>query len=313
MAECGPLQFTDAHLACALLPFRIPGAVFWPYFAGAVSLAIGLPLILRKEVPQAHGLDKLLAFGRLFYAFPLAVFGADHFVFAKGIAEIVPSWIPGHMFWVYFVGTALFAASLSFVLKRHSELAATLTGIMLFSFVALMHIPNIVADPGSRVPWIIALRDLSFSGGAFAFAGAQRNARSARGGPYLVGLARFFIGIPALVFGLEHFLHPTYVPAIPLDRVTPVWIPGRMFWAYFTGAVLLAAGVCILVNRKAHLAATVLGIVVFLVVLFVYLPINAASLSNIDNGLNYFADTLLYCGAVLLLADSIPAEGPSHA
>ncbi len=60
-------------------------------------------------------------------------------------------------------------------------------------------------------------------------------------------------------------------------------------------------------NKKARLAATYLGIMILLVVLFVYLPILVADRSSIANGLNYFTDTLVLSGAALLLADALSA------
>jgi hypothetical protein len=94
------------------------------------------------------------------------------------------------------------------------------------------------------------------------------------------------------------------VPGIPLARLTPTWIPGYLFWAYASGVVLVVCGACIVADMKARLA-TYLGIIVLLVVLFVYLPILVADRSSIANGLNYFVDTLVLSGAALVLADAI--------
>ncbi|MGB7281820.1 MAG: hypothetical protein WBE13_06125 [Candidatus Acidiferrum sp.] len=312
MLDTRLLQFAHAHIAVALLAFRLPASVFWPYFNGAALLAIGLPYILKSDLPREHGLDKILPFGRLFFAIPLTVFAAEHFTATKAIAQIVPSWIPGHRFWVYFVGTALIAGALSMVLQRQARLAATLLGIMFSLFVVLIHVPNVVASPHNRFVWAVALRDLSFSGGAFAFAGSHSKPYLAKSLPALVHLGRFFVGIPAVLFGAEHFLHPDYVPGVPLGKLVPTWIPLRFFWAYLTGAVLLAAAACLLANRKARLAATSLGVMIFLVVLFVYLPMLASVPWDIGNGLNFFADTLMYCGAILLLADALPKEAHPH-
>lgn len=267
-------------------------------------MAIGLPIIIRNELPRARGLDKILPFGRLFFAVPLAIFGAEHLTDPKDIAQLVPQWMPAHMFWVYLVGIALIAAALSIVVKRCARLAATLLGIMFLIFVALMDIPSIVAQPGDRVLWMLGLRETAFSGGAFAIAGAQMR-RSATGGvPWLITLARFFIAIPAVIYGVEHFLHPAYVPGVPLERLTPTWIPGHLFWEYPAGAVLIATGAALLMNKKPRLAATYLGIMILLLVLVIYLPILAATPLSIDNGLNYFADTLMFSGAALVLADA---------
>lgn len=312
VVDCDFLQFTHACLAAALVAFGIPGAVFWPYFAGTALLAIGLPIIIKNERPQANGLEKILPFGHLFFTIPMVVFAAQHFTSAKFMVLLVPSWIPAHLFWVLLVGSALIAAALSIVVKRHAQLAATLLGIMFILFEVLLHIPRVVANPRDRFAWAVALRDLSFSGGAFAFAGAQMKARPTNGVPGLVTLGRFFVAIPAVFFGVEHFLHPEFAPGVPLNKLTPTWIPMRLFWAYFAGAVLVAAGASLIVRGQARLAATCLGIMILLLVLFIYLPIVAADPSDIGNGLNYLVDTLAFSGAALVLADALPREDHPH-
>ena len=41
---------------------------------------------------------------------------------------MVPSWMPAHVFWAYFVGCALFAAATSLTLKKFVRLASSLLG-----------------------------------------------------------------------------------------------------------------------------------------------------------------------------------------
>ncbi len=282
--------------------------VFWPYFSSAIFLVIGLTRIITGELPQKHGLDK---FGRLFYALPMGVFATQHFTNTKFVATIVPSWMPWHTFWVYLVGTAIIAAVLSILLDIHARLAATLLGCMFLLFVVLMHIHNIVVTRGALLFWIIGLRDLAFSAGAFAVAATQLKSTPADGAPGLVNLGRCFVGIPAIVFGVLHFLHPTIAPGIPMEAITPAWIPGRLFWAYITGAALIACGTCIVANKKVRLAATYLGIVTLLLGVFVYLPMIAANHSDVDSGLNNFVDILAFSGTALVLADAI-SERSSH-
>src|SRR5204862_4032280 len=101
---------------------------------------------------------------------PLAVFGSEHFTVTAGIAALVPSWIPGHTFWVYLVGVGFLCAALSIAVLVQARLAAALVGMTMLIFVLTMDVPAVVANPGNRFFWALALRQLAFSGGAFALA-----------------------------------------------------------------------------------------------------------------------------------------------
>jgi len=99
----------------------IPKEVTWSYFAFGVVIAIGLVTIfVRGDWQKARGFDKLILFGPLFYAAPLAAFGTEHLTLTKVIASLVPKWIPGHLFWAYFVGVCFIAAALSLVTRIQS-------------------------------------------------------------------------------------------------------------------------------------------------------------------------------------------------
>jgi uncharacterized membrane protein len=294
-----------------VLAVLIPGKLFWPYFVGAAVLIIGLAKMNRVEVLQARGINKAVVFGPLFLAIPMAVFGADHFIAPKIVAAMVPSWIPGHPFWVYFVGAALIAAALSIVTEKHSVLATTLLSAMILSFVLLIHVPNFAANLGDRIRLAVLLRDLCFSGGALAYALARADQWPKHRLSRATILVRCVVAVATLVFGTEHFLHPELVPVVPLKQLMPPWIPGHLPLAYVTGAVLIACGLSILFCWKARLAATWLGIFVFAVVLLVYLPIMVAKISDVGYGLNYLVDTLAFSGSTLLLAGALPSEEPS--
>ena len=76
-------------------------------------------------------------------------------------------------------------------------------------------------------------------------------------------------------------------------------------------AILLVAGVSFLLAKKTRMAATYLGTWIVLVVLFVYGPMLIALLLDPSvglkiEGINYFADTLLFGGTVLALASATP-------
>lgn len=287
----------------------IPSTVIWSYLAFGVALAIGLVTIfLRGDWQKARGLDKLILFGPLFYAAPLAAFGTEHFTLTKAIASIVPRWIPWHLFWAYFVGACFVAAALSLVTKIQARLSASLLALTFFLFVVLMDAPAWALNLRDRIGLTLTLRELSFSGGALALAASLAEQGRERGKHVLLTIARYFVAIPMLFYSFEQFMHADHVPGVPLERLTPQWIVGHAIWTYLTAVVYAVAGILLLVGKKSRAAATWSGLTVLFVELVVYVPIAVVDRASLDNGLNYMGDTLMYCGAILLLAGAMPRE-----
>lgn len=298
-------QLSSVIAGGAVAFFAIRPVVFWPYFLGAVVLVPGLVALVRDRSNQARGMERFMMFGPLFYAVPMGVFAGDHFVFPTQTAQIVPAWMPWHLFWVYFVGTALLAGAIGLATKKFARLAALCFGVMLFCFVLMLHIPSLIATPHDRFALAILLRDLSFSCGALVFAIGQSERLPTKLSRSLLTILRCAMAVAAIIFGIEHFLHPNFVPVVPLRRQLPVWIPAHAALSFTTGTILILAGLALAFNRKARSTATALGIFAFAIVLIIYVPILITSPSN-NEALNYVFDTLLYSGSALLLAGGLP-------
>ena len=287
----------------------IPSDVIWSYVAGGAVLAIGLAVIsLRGDWQKGRGFDKLILFGPLFYAAPIAAFGTEHFTVTEAIKSIMPAWIPWHAFWVYLVGACFIAATLSLVTGIQARLSASLLALTFFLFVVLMHAPSWAQNPRNRFALAVVLREISFSGGALALAASLTEQSRERRKHILATIARYFVAIPVLFFSLEQFMHGNYVPGIPLERMTPGYIYGHAVWTYLAAMVYAVAGTLLLAGKKTRAAATWLGLTVLFVELFVYVPIGVVERASLGNGLNYVADTLMFCGAVLLLAGGMPRQ-----
>src|ERR1700747_3685600 len=104
----------------------------------------------KTDIARVPGLDKFVALTNLCFAIPLAVFGALHLSGVGFVLPLVPSYMPWRLFWAYFVGFALLAASVSIATKIQVRWSGLLFGIMMFAFVAMMDIPGAVAKPGNR-------------------------------------------------------------------------------------------------------------------------------------------------------------------
>jgi hypothetical protein len=292
---------------------------FFEFSRTAVSMgSAGILLFLialwaaKTDLSHASGLDKVVVLSNLCFAAPLAVFGAEHLSAAQFIQQGVPSYVPWHLFWAYFVGFALLAASLSIATRIQVRWSGLLFGIMMFLFVAMMDIPGTLANLRDRFAWALLLRELAFGGGGWILAGAAlRGQGSGQRASMLIAVGRVLVGIAAIFYGVETFLHPLGMPGIPLEKLMSEWIPGRLFIGYLTGAILFVAGAAILLARKTRTAATYLGTWIVLLVVFVYGPILIAALADPSTavkveGLNYFFDTLLFGGAILALASASP-------
>jgi len=282
---------------------RIPASM-----GGAAIVVLLIALwAVKSDIAQVRGLDKIVVLSNLCFALPLAVFGAEHLSDAGDIMPLVPSYIPWHLFWTYFVGFALLAASLSIATKIQVRWSGLLFGAMMFLFVAMMDIPGTLADPRNRFSWTLTLREMAFGGGGWLLAG---NALREQGRRFII-VGRVLIGIAATFYGVETFRHPTSCPGIPLEKLMPAWIPGQLLIGYVTAAILVVAGASILLAKKTRMAATYLGTWIVLLVVFIYGPILIASLLDPSTavkveGLNYFFDTLLFAGAILALASATP-------
>jgi uncharacterized membrane protein YphA (DoxX/SURF4 family) len=293
-------------LASLSLIVAIGGPVNWAYLAFWAIFAIGLvAIIFRGDWQKARGFDKLILFGPIFYAAPLAGFGTEHFTLTQTIASIVPPWMPWHLFWAYFVGACFIAAPLSIVTRIQARLSARVLAFTFFFFVMLMDGPGLIQDPRNRIVWALSFRELSFSSGALAVAAGLGQPAQERVWRILATIARVVIASAILLYSFEQFRHGTYVPAIPLGRVTPAWIWGHAVWTYLVAVVYLVAGIPLLVGRKSRAAAVCIALAVLLVEFVVYVPIAVVERSTIV-GFNFMADTLMYCGAVLLLASAMP-------
>jgi len=219
---------------------------------------------------------------------------------------IVPSYMPWRMFWVYFVGFALITASLSIATRRGVQWSGLLFGAMMFLFVAMVHLPRAVTA-GGRIPWTIVVREMSFGGDGWILAGIAMGDDRNRRSKGFIAVGRVPIAVAVVFFGVQHLLHPLGLPGVPLEKQMPPWLHGRALIDYLTGAFLMTAGVCFLLAWKTLAAASYLGTWIVLLVVVIYGPVLIAALADPSAGLqvegiNYFADTLLFGAAILSLA-----------
>ena len=255
--------------------------------------------------------DWLTNLGRFFFAIAMVFFGIQHFIYAIPVAGPVagPPWILGRPLWTYFVGAFFLAASVSIATKFKAGSAATLLGTMLFLYVLILYVPGLLAHPHDPGSWTSVSELLAMSGAAFVLAGSLTVApppfrRWHNAADKLIPLGRLLFAIPLVVFGLQHFMFARFVATL-----VPSWIPRRLFWAYFVGGAFIAASVSIASKVKGPLAATLLGTMFFLWVIFLHAPRVAAAPHNGKEWTSAFV-ALAMCGGALIVARTLPG-GPA--
>jgi uncharacterized membrane protein len=119
-------------------------------------------------------------------------------------------------------------------------------------------------------------------------------------GRSLVAIGRPIVAAVMIFYGIEHFVFPRFVPGVPLEKLTPAWIPAPALITYVVGIVLLAAGVALFF--RPAIASAGCGLVLLLLTAFFYVPIFATEIHTglAVEGLNYIGDTMLFAATVLL-------------
>ena len=149
------------------------------------ALAIGAALLVLfsiearppralAEAPMALGW-----IGFVLFALSIAVFGEQHFEYARYVASLVPAWIPQHLFWARFTGACMLAAALGFFFPPRAALAGILLGTMFLLWFVVLHLPRVLAAPHSRDEWSSAIIVMAFADASWIVAAGRFFRKSA--------------------------------------------------------------------------------------------------------------------------------------
>jgi uncharacterized membrane protein len=246
-------------------------------------------------------MEKRKTLGRIFVAISLVVFGVQHFIYGGFVATLVPAFMPGRLFWAYFVGVAFVGAATGLLTRMLARPAATMLGVMFFLFVLLLHIPRIVGNSHDGNEWTSGFVALAMCGGAWILASAAPLEEREKADPFLK-FGRYFFAVAFVAFGIQHFVYARFAAGLG-----PPWIPGRPILAYLFGVIFIGAGAAIFIGKKASMAATLLGTITFLYFLLLYVPRIIGEVHDPGPWTSGF-EVLALCGGGLVLASTLPAE-----
>ena len=145
------------------------------FVGGSLAVAGTLPLIPGEIAGDwrryANATGLFVRLGGICLGCFLIVSGLQHFKFTPFVVTLIPAWVPGnHTWWAQFAGVALIAGGLGLLVRRTAKLAGLMSGLMIFSWFWIVHLPRTFVSVSDGIALFEAL---AFSGIALAVAGAS--------------------------------------------------------------------------------------------------------------------------------------------
>jgi uncharacterized membrane protein len=190
------LMILAGALVFSFLLLHLP-AVFRDVFIGGAWTNGGKALVLLggcfavaatfreksgTDLPRFAFLEgrRMFAVGRIALALFMITAGVQHFRWFEFVVGLVPTWVPGGgPFWTYASAVLLIAGGLGMLIPVTTRLAALLSGVMIFLWVFMLHLPRALNAVGNRANETTATFEaLAFSGLAFLYAATASTAKT---------------------------------------------------------------------------------------------------------------------------------------
>jgi uncharacterized membrane protein YphA (DoxX/SURF4 family) len=271
-----------------------------------------------SSVIKLAGMNSLLKTGRLFYGLGIMAYGMQQIIirdFRPQILPPFPAWAHQYIAFAFVTGVVMviLGAIISGLVRLDDAKTRKISlylGLYFLFLIIACHIPYLLFIFPHKLShlgvWADLLKELAFSGGAFVLAGSFLISPSLHHKGILAGhfprilipVGRIFFCTTMVLFGCSHFVYAEFI-----SRMVPEWIGMPVFWTYFGGAALIAAGVAIALKIFIKPVAVLLAIMLFLWFLLLHVPGAFANpTAGRGNSIVSAFDALLFCGTALVLA-----------
>jgi uncharacterized membrane protein YphA (DoxX/SURF4 family) len=208
------------------------------------------------------------------------------------------------------VGAILIAAGVSIAINKEARLSALVIAVLFLLCAIFLHFPHFSAVLHNGNDRTRAFEPLALSGAALALAALLPTEGSGAGtscryDDKLILFGRLLFGPSMVIFGIQHFMYAQFLATLVMK-----WLPGHLFWIYFTGASMVAAGLAITTTVQARIAGIMLGVMFLLWVLLLHALRVLANLHNQDELTSLFV-ALAFSGSAFIFAAAIPGCIPT--
>ena len=167
-----------AYLSTWLFVAQLPQLCFGTFEIMRLVSLLELATIVAALIVLAFGNDARSGapakLGRAMYGCLLVVLALVHFHHRSSIASIIPSWIPFVALWPWLTAAANLAVGVSFLTGIKAQLGGALIGAMYASWVPIVHLPRVIANPADAREWTAAALAITLAGAAWLVSGWHR-------------------------------------------------------------------------------------------------------------------------------------------
>ncbi len=244
-------------------------------------------------------------FARYLFAIGIAGFGIQHLLFQNFIAgRPLPMEGEGNPILAIGIGTGilLLATAVTVVLRKKAFPFLISTAAIVFLWSFIRYIPVLVAHPVFDGTVTAAGKALAVTGSCLILASCFRDTlQNESRWAWLRVTGLVFIGLFLMAGGIQHFIYIDFVA-----QLVPSWIPAPVFWAYFAGIALIAAGMGLMIGKTRKLSGTLAAVMIFVWMIILHLP-RVVSLNN-ANEWTSLLETMVFSSGLFIGANEVSRE-----
>ena len=214
----------------------------------------------------------------------------------------IPTFVPARELFIYCGPVISLTAGIGLLVPRMAAIAARVLFATLFVWLLLFRLPNFFLGPVFAACWSVFPLAVMLAAAWVLYVWVaddwDRKHLSFVSSNNGLRIARVLYGLCLIFFGVAHF-----VDVKDTVSLIPHWLPGHLFWAYFTGCAFILAGIATLIGFCARLAVALSAFQLALFLFVVWIPIVAAGSKDPFQWSETILNAALLAGA-WMVADS---------